>query len=128
MVTFTNAVTTGQFKICKQSPEPTLQGVTFTFDFNYEVNGLGVKAEVELTPGTCSALSDPIPVVGPDGSEIPITVTEAPTPTVEISDIAIINAASSTIQGNSPTATFSVNQGVTTITYTNVRTPPPVGV
>ena len=37
VVTFTNAVNTGQFKICKVSSEPTLQGVTFNFTYSYTV-------------------------------------------------------------------------------------------
>ena len=39
VVTFTNAVNTGQFKICKVSSEPTLQGVPFNFTYSYTVNG-----------------------------------------------------------------------------------------
>jgi hypothetical protein len=127
-VTFTNAVNTGQFKICKQSPEPTLQGVTFNFTFSYAVNGTTTNGTAALTPGNCSSLSGNIPVVDPNGNPIPIYVTEAATPTVEVSDITVLNASHVLFNGQTPNdVQFSVNQGVTTVTYTNVRTPPPVG-
>jgi hypothetical protein len=123
VVTFTNAVNTGQFKICKASPELTLQGVTFNFTFSYTVNGTTTNGTAALTPGTCSSLSGSIPVVDPNGLPIPIYVAEAATPTVQVSNIAVQNGnltASSLANG---TATFNTLQGFSTITYTNVRTP-----
>jgi hypothetical protein len=122
-VTFTNAVNTGQFKICKLSSEPTLQGVTFNFTFSYTVNGTTTNGSAALTPGNCSSFSGSIPVVDPSGNPIPIYVTEAATPTVSVSSIVVANGnltASSIANG---TATFNTNQGFSTITYTNVRSP-----
>ena len=62
-MTFTNAVVTGQLKICKVSSEPTLQGVTFNFTYSYSVNGVITNGTAALTPGSCSGLSGDIPVV-----------------------------------------------------------------
>jgi hypothetical protein len=122
VVTFTNAVNTGQFKICKVSSEPTLQGVTFHFTYSYTVNGTPVSGTADLTPGTCSALSGNIPVVDPQGNAIPIVVNEQATPTVAVSSIVVSNGNLTSSDLGSGRGCFTVNQGVTTITYTNVRT------
>jgi hypothetical protein len=120
-VTFTNAVNTGQFKICKQSPEPTLQGVSFTFFYDFQYNQTGIKGDAHLTPGTCSALSGPIPVVDQDGNPVTINVAEQATPSVQISNIDVQNGTLTASDSSAGTASFTVNQGITTITYTNVR-------
>jgi hypothetical protein len=125
VVTFTNRVRTGQFKICKRSPEATLQNTTFSFTFTYQVNNEEpVTGGAQLRPGECSGLSDPIPVVDANGDPIRISVSEAPTPTVEVSSIVL--AGSGTLLGSNTaagTATFTVGEGFATLTYTNVRTP-----
>ena len=120
---FTNAVNTGEFKICKASPEPTLQSTAFSFNYSYTVNGTTYTGQASLKPGQCSSLSGDIPVVDPNGQPIPVYITEAATPSVQVSNIAVANgtlAASNYAQG---TATVYVNRGFTTVTYTNVRTP-----
>jgi hypothetical protein len=127
-VTFTNAVNTGQFKICKVSSESTLQGVPFTFNYSYTVGGSLVTGSATQTPGTCSGLSNSIPVVDPNGVPIPITVTEVATPTVAVSSIVVSNGTATATSTANGSVTFHVNQGFTTVTYTNVRTAPPVGV
>jgi hypothetical protein len=121
VVTFTNAVNTGQFKICKVSPEPTLQGVTFDFTYSYNVNGTPFTGTAALTPGTCSSLSGNIPVVDEGGYPVLIEVAEAATPTVAVSNIAVANGTLYHSDPSAGTATLYVWQGVTTITYTNVR-------
>jgi hypothetical protein len=123
VVTFTNAVNTGQFKICKVSSEPTLQTTTFNFTSSYTVNGVTTNGTAALTPGTCSGLSGPIPVVDPNGNPIPIYVTEAAVPTVLISNIAVLDGALTATNYANGTATFHTFQGFSTITYTNVRAP-----
>jgi len=123
VVTFTNAVNTGIFKICKLSPEQTLQNVTFQFSYNYTVNGTTVTGNASLKPGQCSSLSGSIPVVDANGNPVAINVSEAPTPTVKVSSIVVDNGTLVASNLGAGTATFYVNQGVTTVTYTNVRTP-----
>jgi hypothetical protein len=123
VVTFTNAVNTGQFKICKVSSEPTLQGVTFNFTYTYTVNGVTTNGTAALTPGTCSSLSGNIPVVDPNGNPIPVVVNELSTPTVQVSNIAVSNGTITSQNLGTGRVCFYVNQGVTTVTYTNVRTP-----
>jgi hypothetical protein len=123
VVTFTNAVVTGQLKICKVSTEPTLQGVTFDFTYSYSVNGVITNGTAALTPGSCSGLSADIPVVDAAGDPIPISIAEAPSPSALVSNIAVANGtliASNILSG---TSTVSVNMGVTDVTYTNVRSP-----
>jgi hypothetical protein len=128
VVTFTNAVNTGQFKICKVSSEPTLQGVSFSFISVYELPNSGpVEGIVQLTPGTCSALSGNIPVVDPNGDPIAIGIHEESVPTVAVSNISVANGTLVAQDLASGSATVHVNQGVTTITYTNVRTSPGQG-
>jgi len=123
VVTFTNAVDTGQFKICKVSSEPTLQGVVFTFHYNYTVNGTPYSGTAYLKPGECSALSGDIPVVDPNGNPIPVYVSEDAVPTVAVSNITVTNGTLAAHNYGAGTATIYVNKGFTTVTYTNVRTP-----
>jgi hypothetical protein len=120
VVTFTNAVNTGQFKICKVSSEPTLQGVTFEIDWGY-LGGL-LHGSVFLKPGECSGLSVPIPVVDPNGIALNITATEVNLPaSTEVSNITVTNGHD--VTNTPPQDVFNVFQGVTTVTFTNVRTP-----
>ena len=119
LVTFTNAVNTGQLKICKVSSEPTLQGVPFNFTYS----GDGVSGSATLVPGACSALSGNIPVVDANGQPFAINVAEAIPAGVDVSNIAVQNGTLSNVNLGAGTATVNVNQGVTTITYTNVREP-----
>jgi hypothetical protein len=124
VVTFTNRVKTGQFKICKASPESGLQDIPFSFSISYTVNGYAVNDSASLKPGECSALSDPVPVVGSNGQPITVTVQEAPVAGTEISSIVHAGAGALTSSNTSTgQATFTTGIGNTTITYTNVRTP-----
>ena len=120
---FTNAVNTGEFKICKVSSEPTLQNTAFSFSYTYTVNGTTYTGNASLKPGQCSALSGDIPVVDPQGQPIPVYITEAPTPSVQVSNIAVANGTLYDSNYANGTATVYVNRGFTTVTYTNVRTP-----
>jgi hypothetical protein len=124
IVTFTNRVLTGQFKVCKASPESTLQNTTFNFTSSYTVNGVTVTGSAALKPGDCSALSAPIPVVDANGNPITVNVTEAPTATVEVSSIDLTGVGSLTASNKAAgTASFTTAHGISILTYTNVRTP-----
>src|SRR5262249_13094141 len=124
VVTFTNGVDTGQFTLCQQSPEPSLQDTPFTLSVTYVVNGVTTSNDVSLMPGQCSALSADIPVVDADGNPIEVDVSEAPIPTVQVSDIALDGAGTvgprHLTAGTAPSTT---PEGIPTPTYTNVRTP-----
>jgi hypothetical protein len=124
VVTFTNAVDTGQFKICKVSSEPTLQGVTFHFTYSFTAYGTTVTGTAAMTPGSCSGISVIVPLLDSTGLPVAVKVTEKATATVAVSDIAIANGTIVTQNLTTGTATFNVNQGITIVTYTNVRTPP----
>ncbi len=123
VVTFTNAVNTGQFKICKVSSEPSLQGITFHFTYSYTAYGNTVTGTAATTPGSCSGISVTVPLVDSTALPVAIKVTEKATATVAVSDIAIDNGTivSKNLAGG--TATFNVNKGITIVTFTNVRTP-----
>lgn len=123
VVTFTNAVATGRFKICKLSSEPTLQGVPFSFSFSYTVNGSTVNGTATLKPGECSSLSNDIPVVDQNGQPIAITTTEAAVSQVQVSSISVANGNSVSANLANRTVVFSVNVGFTVATFTNVRAP-----
>jgi hypothetical protein len=123
VVTFTNAVATGRFKVCKVSSEPTLQGVPFLFTYSYTVNGATVTGTATLQPGQCSGLSGDIPVVDQNGHPIPVTVTESAVSQVQVSSITVANGNSVTTNLANRTAVFSVNVGFTVVTFENVRSP-----
>jgi hypothetical protein len=122
-VTFTNAVNTGQFKICKVSSEPSLQNVSFNFEWAYELNFTVITGSASLKPGQCSSLSAPIPVVDGQGFTIQIGVEEDSNPQTVVSNIAVANGTLVASNLKLQNVTFNVNQGVTAVTYTNVRKP-----
>jgi hypothetical protein len=127
VMTFTDAVDVGRLQLCEASTEPTLQAVAFDFTYDYTVDGNAVTGTAALEPGQCSASSDPVPVVDPGGNPITVDITEGPVAGVEVGDIAVDNGAlSGTDLAGGSTGAF-VNSGVTTVTYTNVLTPPAAG-
>ena len=123
VVTFTDAVNTGQLKICKASAEPSLQNIAFNFLYSYTVNGSTVNGSAAVKPGQCSGVSAAVPVVDANGNPIPIYVTELPWPTVQASNIAVTNGTLAASNIPAGTATVNVKTGVTMVTYTNIRTP-----
>jgi hypothetical protein len=125
LVTYTNAVNTGQFKICKTTSEPQIiGGVTFTFAWSYTVDGATTSGTVGLTPGECSGLLATIPVVDSSGDPVSVTVGEASTPLVFVNTITYAGngslVSSSTATGWS---SFDIGIGVNSITYDNEVTP-----
>jgi hypothetical protein len=123
VVTFTNAVNTGQFKICTVSSEPTLQGVTFSFAYSYTAYGYTVTGTAAMTPGSCSGASVTVPLVDSTGQPVAIKITEKVTPTVAVSNVGVVNGTLVTQNLPAATATISVKQGVAAVTFTDVRTP-----
>ncbi|MBI2710371.1 MAG: hypothetical protein HYX34_11855 [Actinobacteria bacterium] len=128
VVTFTNRVLTGQFKICKASPDSSLQGITFSFTYSYVVNGVTTTGGTALQPGQCSALSSNIPVQDANGNPVTVNVAEQATAGTQVSSITLDGAgtltASNTAAGS---ASFTIGSGFTALTYTNVRTALPSG-
>ena len=130
----------GDFKICKAqtSPDANLQGSTATFDFTYTVNGVAHSGTtsliVPLTGATCSGLYGPIPVVNADGSGVQVSVTEEASnvPSVELADLLYQGNGSVISSPPLPAAlpatlVFSTGAGMNVATFTDGRTPPPVG-
>jgi hypothetical protein len=126
-VTFTNTVATGQFKICKVSAEPTLQGIAFNFTWSYTANGTLFTGADNVMPGQCSLVHGPIPVIDPNGNPTQITVTETATGYSQVSSITVSNGSvvSSNLTAQSEVFTLLPNPtgGTTSVTFTNVRTP-----
>jgi hypothetical protein len=77
--TFTNAVNTAQFKICKLATDPILDSTSFTFYWEYIVNGTPTGGSASLEPNQCSALSAPIPVINANGYPVGVEVYEVAT-------------------------------------------------
>jgi hypothetical protein len=124
VVTFTDRVKTGNFKICKASPESSLQSTTFSFNYSYTVNGATTTSNLSLKPGECSGLSANLPVVDANGQPITVHVSEAPTATVQVSSIVLEGAATLTASNTTTgTASFTQGNGTAALTFTNVRTP-----
>jgi hypothetical protein len=125
LVTYTNAVNTGQFKICKTTSEPQIiGGVTFTFAWSYTLDGIPTSGTVGLTPGECSGLLATIPVVDSSGNPVSVTVGEASTAGVYVNTITYAGngslVSSNTASGWS---SFDIGLGVNSITYDNEVTP-----
>jgi hypothetical protein len=87
LVTATNKVNTGQFKVCKELDNNVPVGKTYTFTATIKSGGDTYTWSTSLTPTAdgpagevCSGLSAVYPVVLPDGSGTTVTVTEGPSP------------------------------------------------
>jgi hypothetical protein len=121
LVTYTNAVNTGEFKICKTTSEPQIIGsVSFTFDYSYTVDGTTTIGSTSMTPGQCSGLFGPIPVLDSAGNPVQVNVTEVATAGDYVNTITYAGngslVSSSTAAG---TSCFDLGYGVNTITYDN---------
>lgn len=122
LVTFTNAVNTGQFQICKETSlsEPFIGSDTFTFDWSYTVDNTTYSGSVGLEPGQCSGLSAAIPDVDSSGNPVLVNVTEEPTPYVAVASITYDGSGSlDALDPGAGTSSFYDGLGVNTITYDN---------
>jgi hypothetical protein len=141
LVTYTNAVNTGVFKICKASDSPTLQGEGFLFNWTYTLNGgTPVAGAITVAPGECGYLdgsglpySPPIPVVDNNGNPVTVSVSgDADTGTagwvlntnyyiLPMTGISLTGLGSLT-SGNTNTgaSSFTIGQGTNALTYINV--------
>jgi hypothetical protein len=121
LVTYTNGVNTGEFKICKTTSEPQLIGtVSFTFDYSYTVDGTTTDGSVSMTPGECSGLFGPIPVVDSAGNAVEVNVSEVATVGDYVASITYAGNGSLTADSTADaTSTFDLGYGVNTITYDN---------
>src|ERR1019366_6303918 len=82
LVTYTNAVNTGVFKICKTSSSSTLLDESFVFNWSYTLNTTSPAGQITLAPGQCgylngslSGTSPAIPVVDNSGSPVTVSVS-----------------------------------------------------
>jgi hypothetical protein len=137
VATFTDAVNTGEFKICTQesSEQANLAGQTFVYDYSVTDDGVTAPGSVSLTepaspgPATCSAEITGVPVVNPDGSVPEVTVTSLP-PTVtdvQIDNIAYEGSGMLISQPSVPTGfpatqVYAIGTGSNVSTFTDGRT------
>ena len=134
LVTYTNAVNTGVFKICKASASSLDQDETFLFAWSYTLNGTGYSGVVGLSPGQCgyvtgslTSTSPQIPVVDNTGAPVVVTVAgDVDTGTwvrgVNYYIASITFAGPGTLLTDSTAtaiSTFSIGQGTNAITYDN---------
>jgi hypothetical protein len=112
VATFTNAVNTAQFDLCKLATDPILDGTTFTFDSSYTVNGVTTSNSVQLMPNQCSNMSPPIPVINADGSAVDVQVTEEANASAQVHSI-VVSGSGALISNNLATGTSSFNLGTT---------------
>jgi hypothetical protein len=133
LVTFTNAVNTGQFKICKTSSSSLLSGESFVFNWNYILNGTTITGTITLQPGQCGylngsgqGLSPAIPVVDNNGNTVIVNVYgDTDTGTWVLNTNYYINsithAGSGPFYGYPATSHsyFTIGQGVNSVTYDN---------
>lgn len=129
LVTYTNAVNTGVFKICKASSSSTLQGSGFLFNWSYTLNTTTYLGSVTVAPGQCgyvngTPLSPEIPVVDNNGNPVTVYVSG------DTDAGGIVPYYISSITFNGPglltsasiadsDASFTIGQGTNAITYDN---------
>lgn len=139
LVTYTNAVNTGEFKICKTSSATAdgsgllLAGDTFWYTYSYTVDNTttvlttSVTIPADAVPGqvTCTGLFGPIPVVQSNGNPVTVTVTEAAFAGVHVESITyggngtLTNASTTTGESD-----FTLGIGINEVTYDNEPNPP----
>jgi hypothetical protein len=123
VATFTNAVNTAQFKICKYASNTILNPFMFSFRYSYSVNGVTSGGSVQLMPNQCSGLSPAIPVINSNGSHVQVTVNEMPVPYATVQSIGIAGDGSAVWTSTSTgTAVFNLgdnDSGITEAAYTN---------
>ncbi len=138
LVTFTDAVRVGQFKVCTQqtSPDANLAaGQPFVFTYSYTVNGTTTTGTVTLTNPTsganCSAISGYIPVVNANGSAVTVSVSEQQPTTAAVELTNVQYAGNGSVISSPPVPTtsfpatlvFSNGAGINVATFTQGRTP-----
>jgi len=140
LVTFTDAVVQGQFKICTQqtSPDANLNnGEPFVFTYSYTLPGATepttgtVTLYNPISGASCSAVSTDIPVVNGTGSMVDISVSEQQpsTASVELTNVlyqgngTVISSPSVPTTTFPATLTFSNGAGMNVATFTQGRTP-----
>jgi hypothetical protein len=139
VVTYTDAVQTGQFKICTQesSPDANLAGQKFTYNYSVTDNGVTPSGSVTLiepaSPGiTCSGLISGVPVVNPlsAGGSVPQVTITSVAPTVPAVDVTNITYGGNGVVLSTPslpaafpaTQIYSIGAGANVSTFTNGRT------
>jgi len=140
LVTYTNAVNTGEFKICKTTSATAdgsgvlLAGDTFYYTYSYTVDGVTTTAATSITipinavPGqvTCTGLVGPIPVEQSNGSQVIVEVVEATAIGVHVESITYAGNGFLYASGGG-IIFFYLGEGVNTVTYDNEPNNPLVG-
>jgi hypothetical protein len=134
LVTFTNAVNTGQFKICKTSSSSLVADESFVFHWDYFLNSAtATTGTITLKPGQCGwkdgsgqGLSPAIPVVDNNGAPVTVYVYgDTDTGTWMLNHQYYISSISHTGSGafaENPAngdSGFIIGQGVNSVTYDN---------
>jgi len=118
VVTYTNEPQgglTGTLKVCKIAGDPSLVGDLFSFTEN---GGPSFSIAAGTGSGTCSSLTSwPVGTV--------VTVAEQPTAGTQASAISVSDGRGSGTDLVDGTVQATIGSGVTTVTYTNIPTPPP---
>jgi hypothetical protein len=139
VVTYTDAVQRGQFKICTQesSPDANLAGQKFTYNYSVTDNGVTPSGSVTLiepaSPGiTCSGLISGVPVVNPlsAGGGVPQVTITSVAPTVPAVDVTNITYGGNGVVLSTPalpsafpaTQIYSIGGGANVSTFTDGRT------
>ena len=106
----------GNLKICKVAGDPSLLGDKFSFTEN---GGSAFSIAAGSPPGgICSSLTS-----WPQGTVV--SVAELPTSGTEVSSISVSDGRGSNVDTVDGTVDATIGEGVTTVTYTNIPTPPP---
>jgi len=134
LVTYTNTVNTGQFKICKTTSATAdgsgvlLAGDTFYYAYDYSVDGVLTTGTASITiplndvPGqvTCTSLFGPIPVEQSNGNPVLVEVTEESATGVHVESITY--AGNGTLDSSNTAVgyiSFYLGIGVNSVTYDN---------
>jgi hypothetical protein len=132
LVTYTNTVNTGEFKICKTTSATAdgsgvlLAGDTFTFLYGYTVDAVMTPGSVSLTIPlnaqsgviVCSGILAVLPVQQANDAAVTVNITEESFLGVHVDGINYAGNGN-TFDVDGPASSFDVGIGVNVVTYDN---------
>jgi hypothetical protein len=108
-VTFTNAIRTGQVKVCKVIPltsQDSLGGKPFTYTVYIQTGPTTYRTEVlgPIVPGECTSFTEPLPVLQANGQMTAIGVHEnqVPSPLFTVTSITTTGTRGLCTTANAP--------------------------
>jgi hypothetical protein len=121
LVTFYNRIKLARLKVCKQIPitsQDALGGKDFSYVV-YDQRGNVVTTLGPIKPGECTAFTEPVPILGPDGVPVYREILETSAVTnYEVANVTCTGCLAFG-WGSGPLSALFLGPGLNVVTYTN---------